>query len=99
MPLRFECPHCSSRLSAESQLFHAVIDCPDCGKEFIVPAPQDIKLPTDEIKFICPGCRRKLSATPEQWGTDMPCPYTDCEEIIHIPESGWKKIVIPPRED
>jgi DNA-directed RNA polymerase subunit RPC12/RpoP len=97
MPLRFECPHCESRLSAGKEFFHTVSQCPDCGKEFMVPAPQDIKLPTDEVKFVCPGCRRKLSAKPEQFGTEMPCPFTDCEEILMVPDAGYKRIDIPPK--
>lgn len=96
MPLRFECPHCSARLSAGKELFHTILECPDCSGEFMVPAPEDIKLPSDEIKFICPQCRRKLSATPEQAGTEMPCPFTDCEAILHVPEGGWKPIEGPP---
>ena len=64
----------------------------------MIPAPQDIKLPSDEIKFVCPKCRRKLSATPEQFGTEMPCPYIDCEEILQVPEAGWRRIDIPPAD-
>jgi len=92
MPLRFECPHCSSRLSAGKDLFHTALDCPNCGKEFLVPAPQDIKLPSDKLKFICPHCRRKLSATPEQFGTEMPCPFTNCGKPIRVPEPEWRNI-------
>jgi DNA-directed RNA polymerase subunit RPC12/RpoP len=92
MPLRFECPHCSSRLSAGRELFHTILDCPDCGKEFMVPTPEDIKLPTHTLKFICPHCRRKLSATPEQFGTEMPCPFVNCGKPIQVPEPDWKSI-------
>lgn len=93
MPLRFECPYCSSRLSAGKELFRVVMDCPDCGKEFMVPAPEDIKLPTHDLKFVCPACRRKLSATPDQFGTEMPCPYTDCGQLLQVPEPEWKLVV------
>jgi DNA-directed RNA polymerase subunit RPC12/RpoP len=92
MPLRFECPHCSSRLSAGRELFHTILDCPDCGKEFMVPTPEDIKLPTHTLKFICPHCRRKLSATPEQFGTEMPCPFVNCGKPVQVPEPDWKSI-------
>ncbi|MEM9016464.1 MAG: hypothetical protein AAGC68_05575 [Verrucomicrobiota bacterium] len=94
MPLRFECPHCAARLSAVKEQFHTVVQCPECDGEFMVPAPQDIKLPTDEIKFVCPTCRRKLSATPEQFGTQMPCPYTDCDTTLAVPglETKWTSI-------
>lgn len=61
------------------------MDCPDCGKKFMVPAPQDIKLPSDTLKFVCPHCRRKLSATPDQFGTEMPCPFTHCGKPIQVP--------------
>ena len=98
MPLRFECPQCAARLSATHEMYHTVVPCPDCGGEFMVPAPQDIKLPTDEVKFVCPHCRRKLSATPEQFGTEMPCPYTDCQVILKVPDSGWRRIDLPPEE-
>jgi DNA-directed RNA polymerase subunit RPC12/RpoP len=92
MPLRFECPHCSSRLSAGKELYHTVFDCPDCHEKFMVPAPQDIKLPTDSIKFVCPHCRRKLSATPEQFGTEMPCPFVNCALPIQVPSQEWKSL-------
>lgn len=64
------------------------MDCPDCEKEFMVPAPEDIKLPSDEIKFVCPHCRRKLSATHDLFGTEMTCPFPDCAEILQIPDVG-----------
>lgn len=96
MPLRFECPKCEARLSAGSELFHKVVACPDCGADFMVPAPQDIKLPSENIKFFCPHCRRKLSATPDQFGTSMPCPYTDCGKMLDVPEASWKRIDLPP---
>lgn len=99
MPLRFECPHCSLRLSAGRDMYHVVTDCPECSKEFMIPAPEDIKLPTDEIKFVCPTCKRKLSATPEQFGTEMPCPFTDCQIVLQVPDGGFTPIPVPPRED
>lgn len=98
MPLRFECPHCSSRLSASKELFHTVMNCPDCSEEFMVPAPEDIKLPSEETKFVCPSCHRKLSATPEQCGTEMPCPFSDCDEILHVPEGEWRRVDLPPQD-
>ncbi len=58
----------------------------------MVPAPEDIKLPTHDLKFFCPRCRRKLSATPEQFGTQRPCPYTDCGELLQVPEPDWKDL-------
>lgn len=99
MPLRFECPHCSARLSAGRDLFHSILGCPECNGEFMVPAPEDIKLPSDQLKFICPHCRRKLSATREQFGTEMPCPFDDCREILKVPDGGWKRIDVPPRKN
>ena len=62
--------------------------CPDCEKEFMVPAPQDIKRPSTILKFVCPHCRRKLSATPDQFGIEMPCPFSNCGKPIQIPEAG-----------
>ncbi len=56
----------------------------------MVPAPEDIKLSTDEVKFICPHCRRKLSATPDLFGTEMTCPFRDCAEILVIPDLHGK---------
>lgn len=90
MPLRFECPHCSARLSAGKELFHSILDCPACGQEFMVPAPEDIKLPTTELKFVCPHCRRKLSASPDQFGKEMPCPFTSCGKVLRVPEPEWR---------
>lgn len=92
MPLRFECPNCSARLSAGKELFHAILDCPECGKEFMVPAPEDIKLPGEELKFVCPHCRRKLSARPEQFGTEMPCPFSNCGKLLRVPEPDWRPV-------
>jgi len=98
MPLRFECPHCSARLSSGRDLYHSVAECPECGQDFMVPAPEDIKLPTENLKFICPRCRRKLSARPEQFDTEMPCPYTDCDEILKVPAGSWQRIDLPSEE-
>ena len=68
------------------------MDCPDCGEKFMVPAPQDIKLPSDTLKFVCPHCRRKLSATPDQFGTEMPCPFINCGQPVQVPQPEWKPI-------
>jgi len=92
MLLRFVCPHCSCRLSARSNQFHSVAECPDCGGQFMVPAPDDIKLPSETLKFVCPACRRKLSATADQFGTSMPCPFEDCGELIHVPDPERKEV-------
>lgn len=54
----------------------------------MVPAPEDIKVATDEVKFVCLRCRRKLSATPDLFGTEMTCPFKDCDEILEIPDVG-----------
>lgn len=39
MPLRFECPHCSARLSATPDLFGTEMTCPfrDCGEILMIP--------------------------------------------------------------
>ncbi len=58
----------------------------------MVPAPEDIKWPTEEVKFVCPHCRRKLSATPDLFGTEMSCPFRDCNEILVIPDLRGKLI-------
>jgi hypothetical protein len=63
------------------------------------PTPDNIKLPTDEVKFVCPSCKRKLSATPDQFGMEMSCPFTDCEEMLHVPDGGFTPIPVPPREN
>ena len=92
MSLRFERPHCSARLSAKADLFHTVMDCPKCGGEVMVPAPEDIKKATDEVKFVCMHCRRKLSATPDLFGTEMACLFRDCGEILVIPDLHGRTI-------
>ena len=79
-------------------MYHVVTNCPDCGSEFIVPAPEDIKLPSEVVKFVCPECKRKLSATPEQMGTAIPCPFSDCGAVLHVPDPQFKRIDIPERD-
>lgn len=91
-PLKFECPHCETRLSAEPELFRKEITCPDCMKPFIVPTPEDLVGDVDKVKFLCPFCNRKLSAGPEQFGTEMPCPFTDCEKPLMVPRPEWKPV-------
>jgi len=76
-------------------MFHTVTECPECTNQFMVPTPDDIKLPTERVKFVCPHCRRKLSATPEQFGTRMPCPSSECDGVIDIPDPAWKVIKLP----
>ncbi len=93
MSLKFECPHCDARLSAEPELYHTEIDCPTCAHTFVVPTPEDLGHPAEEkIKFLCPGCGRKLSATEAQFGTEMPCPFTDCEKPVIVPRPEWKPV-------
>ncbi len=93
MPLKFECPHCEARLSAEPELYRMEIDCPECAQAFVVPKPEDIDQPdADAIKFLCPACNRKLSASSKQFGTEMPCPFTDCQRVVIVPRPEWKAL-------
>ena len=37
--IRFDCPHCSESLEAESDMAGGVLDCPTCTKEIRIPSP------------------------------------------------------------
>lgn len=98
MSFPFECPHCGTGLSAAPGLARVEIPCPDCGRKFPIPRPEDVKVvldrdregPSKGVKFLCPFCDRKLSATPDQFGTEMPCPFTDCQKPVLVPNPEWK---------
>ena len=49
MPLPIRMYSLLALLSAKANLF-TVMDCLECGREFMVPAPQDIKKATDEVR-------------------------------------------------
>lgn len=74
-------------------MYHQTLPCPDCDEPFMVPTPQDIRLPSQYVKFICPHCRSKLSATPEQFGSEMNCPKEECGELIHVPDPIWNPMI------
>lgn len=95
MSLKFACPHCKARLSAEPELYLQQVDCPECSQALIVPKPEDIGAPPENIttvKFLCPHCSRRLSALPPQFGTEMPCPFADCAKPVLVPRPEWKPI-------
>ncbi|MDF1815220.1 MAG: hypothetical protein P1V20_23675 [Verrucomicrobiales bacterium] len=95
MSLKFACPHCKARLSAEPELYSQQTDCPECSRPLIVPRPEDIGAPPENltvVKFLCPHCSRRLSALPPQFGTEMPCPHGDCAKPVLVPRPEWKPI-------
>ena len=97
MTLKFECPHCFSRLSAEPEIFGTEVACPECSQSLIVPTPQEIGVveePPDPsmLKFLCPHCDRRLSAVSHQFGKEMPCPHSDCGKPVLVPCPEWKPI-------
>ena len=97
MTLKFECPHCQARLSAENGLFGNQIDCPECSQALIVPTPEELGVveePVDPstLKFLCPHCDRRLSAVSHQFGKEMPCPHDDCQKPVLVPCPEWKPI-------
>jgi len=42
--VKFACPHCRQHLESDDSLLGAAIDCPVCGKSFVVEAPPVVKL-------------------------------------------------------
>lgn len=96
MSLKFDCPHCHARLSAEPEHYGKKVDCPECSMALMVPRPQDIGAALqdhhDTVKFLCPHCNRRLSAVSHQFGKEMPCPHADCQKPVLIPRPEWKPI-------
>ncbi|MDF1755601.1 MAG: hypothetical protein P1U89_22620 [Verrucomicrobiales bacterium] len=95
MSLKFSCPNCQARLSATPDLYHKQIDCPECSRALIVPKPEEIGAPPENltvVKFLCPHCSQRLSALPPQFGQEMPCPHADCQKPVMVPRPEWKPI-------
>ena len=95
MALKFECPHCQSRLSAEPELYGVQVDCPECSQALIVPNAEEVGAnePTEEfLKFLCPHCTRRISAMQRHFGRELPCPHQDCQKPVLVPRPDWKPI-------
>ncbi len=95
MSLKFECPHCTCRLSAGSELYSQEIRCPECFGVLLVPRPEEIGVHTagaESVQFLCPHCNRKLSARTHQFGKEMPCPHGDCDRPVLVPNPEWRSV-------
>ncbi len=94
--MKFECPHCHSRLSAEAEHYGRTVICPECSQPISVPKPPSAEPQgagsQEIVKFLCPHCNRRLSAVSHQFGKEMPCPHPDCLKPVLVPRPEWKPI-------
>ena len=90
--IRFNCPNCRAKLSAEPDQYGSPASCPECNWSFYVPYLEGETNRDALVKFFCPHCSRKLSATKEQFATEMPCPFTDCQKPVLVPRPDWKSV-------
>lgn len=90
--IRFHCPNCRAKLSAEPDQFGTAASCPECRWSFYVPRLEGNNQKEAVVKFFCPHCSRKLSATSEQFATEMPCPFADCGKLVLVPRPDWKPV-------
>ena len=90
--IRFQCPNCSVKLSAEPDQFGTPASCPECEWTFYVPHLEGENRGSAIVKFFCPHCNRKLSATEKEFATEMPCPFADCGKPVLVPRPDWKSM-------
>ncbi|MHC5200039.1 MAG: rhomboid family intramembrane serine protease [Planctomycetota bacterium] len=79
MPIKFECPICSNRLSAKDDYAGKEGKC-KCGTALIVPGK------TEKMKFGCKHCRKGISVSNRHAGKKTRCPV--CKGVITIPLLG-----------
>ena len=58
--MKFECPHCQQRLSAEAEMAGRQLACPSCAQTFVIPAAQLVaseltSLPTPSVPQMDPS--------------------------------------------
>jgi len=67
--MKFECPHCQQRLSAEAEMVGHQITCPVCANAFAIPVPQPVTEATERLTGsagILPACSNAATATRRQ---------------------------------
>ena len=87
MPIKFECPICSNRLSAKDDYAGKEGKC-KCGTALIVPGK------TEKMKFGCKHCRKGISISNRHAGKKTKCPT--CQGVITIPLLG--NLILPEEE-
>ena len=89
MIIKFKCPKCKLRLSAEDTMAGQAQPCPRCKTAVEIPASAPMpeadkpRVKLKEFKFYCPRCNQKLLAEEETFGFDIQCP--SCGAIISVP--------------
>ncbi len=78
MPIRFECVHCGKRLGIARRKAGAVVTCPTCHKQLIVPTPSEEELqeaenrPVSTEPVAIPAGSRAASTTRGSAGASPP---------------------------
>ena len=89
MIVKFKCPKCKLRLSAEDTMTGQTQPCPRCKTAVEIPTSVPMcladkaKVKLKEFKFQCPQCNQKLLAEEETFGSDIQCP--SCGAIMNVP--------------
>ena len=58
----FNCPHCQHSLEASPDISGATVNCPACGKPFLVPAPPvpETSVSAPSTPSVCPSCNSPM---------------------------------------
>jgi len=94
--MKFACPHCQQHLEADDTFLGTTVDCPTCGKPFVVEEALIIEPPPPQVPDSTPPSPPVTDPMPETSGQPeaMPPPPTDSPKAKKTENQETKEQVL-----